>query len=42
MNEAIERFGSYLRRRYADRSTPKHYLSDLSLFAHLLGDKRPD
>ena len=42
MNEAIERFGSYLRRRYAGRSTPKHYLSDLSLFARLVGDKRPD
>ena len=42
MNEAIERFGSYLRRRYADRTTPKHYLSDLSLFAQLVGDKRPD
>jgi len=42
MNEAIERFGSYLRRRYADRSTPKHYLSDLSLFARLVGGKRPD
>jgi site-specific recombinase XerD len=42
MNEAIERFGSYLRRRYAGRSTSKHYLSDLSLFALLVGDKRPD
>jgi site-specific recombinase XerD len=42
MNEAIERFGSYLRRRYAGRSTPKHYLSDLSLFARLVGGKQPD
>ena len=42
MNEAIKLFERYLRRRYADRSTPKHYLSDLSLFARLVGDKRPD
>lgn len=42
MNEAIKRFENYLRRRYADRSTPKHYVSDVSLFARLVGDKQPD
>ena len=42
MKEAIKRFENYVRRRYAGRSTPKHYVSDLSLFARLVGDKRPD
>ncbi len=42
MKEAIKRFENYLRRRYAGRSTPKHYVSDLSLFARLVGDKQPD
>ena len=42
MNEAMKHFESYLRRRYAGRSTPKHYVSDLSLFAQLVGDKQPD
>ena len=42
MKEAIKRFENYLRRRYAGRSTPKHYVSDLSLFAQLVGDKQPD
>jgi len=42
MKEAIKRFEKYLRRRYAGRSTPKHYVSDLSLFARLVGDKQPD
>jgi hypothetical protein len=40
MSEAIQRFENYLRRRYAGRSTPKHYVSDVSLFARLGGDKR--
>ena len=32
-------FEQYLYRRYGDRSTPKHYLSDLRLFLAQLGDK---
>jgi len=32
MNKAIERFERYLQRRYGDRSTPKHYLSDMRIF----------
>lgn len=36
---ARELFSSYLHRRYGDRSTPKHYLSDLDIFLAHLGDK---
>jgi len=32
-------FELYLYRRYGDRSTPKHYLSDLRIFLAQLGDK---
>jgi len=41
MNEATERFECYLRRRYSDRSTPKHYLSDLRIFVRHIGHKPP-
>jgi site-specific recombinase XerD len=41
MNAATEQFERYLRRRYSDRSTPKHYLSDLRIFAHYTGHKSP-
>lgn len=41
MNKAIERFERYLRRRYGDRSTPKHYLSDMRIFVREIGDKPP-
>lgn len=41
MNQAIERFKSYLERRYPGRSTTKHYLSDLSIFQQFVGDKSP-
>jgi site-specific recombinase XerD len=41
MNEAIEQFERYLRRRYSDRSTPKHYLSDLRIFVRHIGPKSP-
>lgn len=41
MNTAIERFACYLRRRYGDRSTPKHYLSDLRLWVQVVGCKSP-
>ena len=36
---ARELFRGYLYRRYGDRSTPKHYLSDLAIFLAHLGDK---
>jgi integrase/recombinase XerC len=41
MNEAIKRFEGYLRRRYGDRSTPKHYLSDMRIFVQHISDKPP-
>lgn len=41
MNEAIKRFERYLQRRYGDRSTPKHYVSDMRIFVQHVGDKPP-
>lgn len=41
MNQAIERFKSYLERRYPGRSTTKHYLSDLSIFQQFVGELSP-
>lgn len=41
MNKAIQRFECYLRRRYGDRSTPKHYLSDMRIFVQHTGSKLP-
>lgn len=41
MNEAIRKFERYLQRRYGDRSTPKHYLSDLRIFVRCIGNKLP-
>jgi site-specific recombinase XerD len=37
--EAQELFKQYLYRRYGDRSTPKHYLSDLRIFLKQVGEK---
>jgi hypothetical protein len=37
--EATAIFSRYLYRRYGNRSTPKHYLSDLAIFLRHLGDK---
>jgi len=41
MNESIKRFERYLQRRYGDRSTPKHYVSDMRIFIRHVGDKPP-
>jgi len=41
MIEATKRFECYLKRRYGDRSTPKHYLSDLRIFIQHLDDRSP-
>lgn len=41
MKTAIATFEKYLKRRYPDRSTAKHYLSDLKLFHQFVGEKRP-
>ena len=37
--KAQELFNGYVRRRYSDRSTPKHYMSDLRIFLSQLGEK---
>lgn len=41
MKEAKKRYARYLNRRYADRSTPYHYLRDLELFMRQVGNKEP-
>lgn len=41
MKDAIKRFAAHLKRRYGDRSTPKHYLNDLQLFVQTIGHKSP-
>ena len=41
MEDAIERFQRYLERRYGDRSTPKHYRSDLQVWVGQLEPKPP-
>lgn len=41
MKRARKRFEKYLRRRYGDRSTPKHYLNDIDLFIKHTGQKPP-
>ena len=39
MNEAIARYKSYLERRYPERSTAKHYVSDLMIFSQFVDDE---
>ena len=41
-NEAWNEFESYLNRRYGDRSTPQHYLSDLRIFLGTVNQKAYD
>lgn len=41
MLKARNRFAQYLHRCYSDRSTPKHYLSDIDLFIRQVGEKSP-
>jgi site-specific recombinase XerD len=41
MEQARKRFGKFLRRRYGDRSTPKHYLSDMDIFIQHIEQKPP-
>jgi site-specific recombinase XerD len=41
MKTARERFKGYLKRRYGDRSTPKHYLNDVDIFIQTIGTKKP-
>jgi len=41
MKSAIASFSAYLKRRYPDRSTAKHYLSDLNIFRQFVGERSP-
>ena len=41
MRDAIAKFKCYLTRRYPDRSTTKHYMSDLAIFSQFVGNKSP-
>ena len=41
MKEAMAQFKQYLQRRYPDRSTAKHYLSDLLIFYRFVGQISP-
>jgi site-specific recombinase XerD len=41
MKDAIAKFKCYLTRRYPDRSTTKHYMSDLAIFSQFVGNKSP-
>jgi site-specific recombinase XerD len=42
MHQACIRFAHYLHRRFAQSSTPKHYLSDLYLFIQAISEKTPE
>jgi len=41
MKADLERYESYLEHKHPNRSTKKHYASDLSIFVRLAGDKSP-
>lgn len=41
MDQAIAKFKDYLERRYPDRSTAKHYISDLLIFRQFAGPLKP-
>ena len=41
MKEEIDKFKQYLSRRYPDRSTTKHYMSDLMIFCEFVGEISP-
>lgn len=41
MEKAYARFEQYLNRPFGQSSTAKHYLSDLSIFIRVVGDKTP-
>jgi len=41
MNKAITKFKQYLQCKYPESSTPKHYMSDLSVFSRFAGDVSP-
>ena len=42
MEQACRRFEQYLKRRFGQSSTPKHYMSDLNIFMRTIGNKAPE
>jgi site-specific recombinase XerD len=42
MKSYRDKFAAYLRRRYSDRSTPKHYLNDLDMFIQYSRQSAPE
>ena len=42
MKEAQARFEQYLKRRFGQGSTLKHYHSDLNIFIQSIGSKAPE
>jgi site-specific recombinase XerD len=42
MDEALRRFALYLKRHFGQSSTAKHYLSDLTIFVGIIGQKTPE
>ncbi len=42
MEKAMQDFEHYLNRRYRGSSTAKHYMSDLSIFMEVIGNKAPE
>jgi integrase/recombinase XerD len=41
VKDEIDRFKHYVEQRYPDRSTSKHYMSDLAIFHQHIGDVQP-
>ena len=39
MNQEIQQFKRYIEHRYPDRSTSKHYMSDLAIFSQFISPK---
>jgi site-specific recombinase XerD len=42
MQAALAKFKRYLERRYPDRSTTKHYMSDLAIFSQFVDHQSPE
>ena len=42
MKEAQDRFERYIKRRFGETTTLKHYRSDLNIFRTYIGDRQPE
>ena len=42
MNQALARFKRYIKRRFGQTSTLKHYISDLNIFIDTIDNKAPE